>query len=164
MNIVLAGMPGSGKTTVSGILSGMLGYNLVDTDGEIVKKYGAITEIFEKYGEECFRNLESEIVKEVCKLKDTVVSTGGGCLMREENAKAFKACGKIVYLRATAQTLIGRVGGGEGRPLLSGGVEEKILSLMEKRAHVYENCADIVVDTDGISPEQVAEIIAKRVK
>lgn len=164
MNIVLAGMPGSGKTTVGRYLSELLGYSLSDTDGEIVKKYGAIPEIFEKYGEECFRNLESQTVREVCKRDGVIISTGGGCLLRAENVAAFKACGKIVYLKASVNTLLKRVGGGAGRPLLAGNAEEKLKELYVKRAHIYEGCADITVETDGISPEAVAKIIAGRVK
>lgn len=164
MNIVLAGMPGSGKTTVSKLLAQLLGTRVIDTDEEIVKKYGAISDIFDKFGEECFRNLETEIVNTVCGESGAVISTGGGTLLRAENREAFKKSGKIVYLKTGVENLVARVGGGEGRPLLAGDAENKMRELYKKRAPVYEAAADITVQTDGVSPEDVAAQIAETVK
>lgn len=164
MNIVLAGMPGSGKTTISRLLAEALNMRLIDTDEEIVKKYGAITDIFDKFGEECFRNLESQVVNEVCGESGAVISTGGGTLLRPENCAAFKNNGKIVYLKTGVEKLVARVGGGEGRPLLAGDAQNKIRELYIKRAPVYEAAADITVETDGVCPEDIAALIAERIK
>ncbi len=164
MNIVLAGMPGSGKTTISKLLAEALNMRLIDTDEEIVKKYGAITDIFDKFGEECFRNLESQVVNEVCGESGAVISTGGGTLLRSENCAAFKNNGKIVYLKTGVENLVARVGGGEGRPLLAGDAQNKIRELYIKRAPVYEAAADITVETDGVCPEDIAALIAERIK
>lgn len=164
MNIVLAGMPGSGKTTVSEVLAELLKLRAVDTDAEIVSRYGAISDIFDKYGEECFRNLETEVIKSLSEEGGLVVSTGGGALLRAENRDIFKKSGKIVYLKAEVNTLLVRVGDGEGRPLLFGDAENKLRALYEKRAPVYEAAADFTVATDGVSPEDIAKQIAEILK
>ena len=164
MNIILAGMPGCGKTTIARTLGGLLDLNVIDTDAEIVKKYGAINDIFENYGEQAFRNLETEVVKAVCLQSGVIVSTGGGCLLRQENVKLFKESGKIIYLRTQLQTLLNRVEGDTSRPLLKGGAKEKMSRLLKERTPVYESAADFIVDTDNLTPEQISENIANLIK
>ncbi len=161
MNIILAGMPGCGKSTVARILGKKLNFKVVDTDEMIVEKYGAITEIFEKFGEECFRNFETQTVKEISALENVVVSTGGGCLLREENREIFKNCGKIIFLRTGIYELSERLAGDTSRPLLKGDTKSRLEKLMEERAPVYESAADCIVDTDGLTPEEVAEKITE---
>ena len=161
MNIILAGMPASGKTTVSRVLAEKLKVKLVDTDEVIVKKFGAICDIFASFGEEVFRNMETEIVRTVSTQSGLIISSGGGCLLREENVKLFKNGGKIVYLRAKLSTLLNRVEGDTTRPLLSGDKQEKMKALLLKRSPIYEAAADLTVDTDGLTPEQIADNIIK---
>lgn len=165
MNIVLCGMMGCGKTTVAAELSARYGMVSVDTDAEIVKKYGEINAIFEKYGEEYFRTVEEEIVAAVSKqFSNAVIATGGGCVLRESNVKNLKKTGKIIYLRTTPETLVSRVEGDTSRPLLKGGAREKIYSILAVREPVYSAAADLIVDTDGLSPEEIAEKITELVK
>ncbi len=98
-NIVLIGMPGSGKSTVGKALAEELNLNFVDTDSEIVKLSGSeITDIFAKVGEDGFRDLESKVIKEVSALQGTVIATGGGAVLRQENIELFKENGKIYFL------------------------------------------------------------------
>lgn len=156
-------MPGSGKTTVARVFE-KSGYAVVDTDEEIVKAHGSISEIFAKHGEEYFRNLETQAVKKLSALKDAVISTGGGCLIKSENVALLKRNGKIVYLRTRPETLIKRVEGNNERPLLQGGARERIYSLYEARKSVYESAADITVDTDELTPEKTAEKIMELIK
>lgn len=161
MNIVLAGMPCSGKSTVAGEFK-KRGYKVYDTDSEIVKLYGSISGIFEKYGEKYFREIESETVKKLSAVDGAVIATGGGCLLRNDNVKEFKKSGKIVYLKTEIETLCLRAGKGEGRPLLSGDTVGKMKKLYSDRAHIYEQSADITVQADSLSPEEiVTEIINK---
>lgn len=161
MNIILAGMPGCGKSTVARILGKKLNFSVVDTDELIVEKYGVISEIFEKFGEECFRNFETQIVKEITTMENCVVSTGGGCLLREQNRTLFKSCGRIIYLRTKIDALSKRLEGDATRPLLKGDMQGRLQKLMQERAPIYENSADIVVDTDPLTPEEVANKITE---
>ena len=160
MNIVLSGMPGSGKTTIANEFR-KLGKKVYDTDEEIVKSYGRIADIFANYGEEYFRDLESQAVEKLSALSDAIIATGGGCLLREKNAASFKKSGKIVYLRTSRDTLEKRLQGDTERPLLQGGIRERLDKLFKEREHIYQNTADIIVDTDGRTPEQIAQLITE---
>lgn len=163
MNIVLCGMMGCGKTTVAAEFSS-LGYTVVDTDQIIVERHGNIDGIFAKYGEAHFREIESAVTAEVAQeYKSAVISLGGGCVLRAENVKNLKATGKIFYLKARAETLIERLKGDTTRPLLKGGLEEKVNSILSARAHIYESVADFIIDTDELTPAEVAKIIEGKI-
>lgn len=164
MNIVLIGMPASGKTTVAEILGKRLGAKVLDTDALIVEKHGEINKIFENYGEEYFRDLESAVVKEVAKSNNAVISTGGGCPLRKENVQNLKRNGKIIFLRASVAELIKRTEGDGTRPLLRGEREERLRSLFAVRTPAYEEAADFTVDTDGLAPEEIADEITEFIK
>ena len=144
MNIVLCGMMGCGKTTVAAELAAR-GYTVVDTDEVIVGRYGDINGIF-----------AADVAK---KYDGAVISLGGGCVLRAGNVKNLKTTGRIFYLRAKAETLIKRLKGDTSRPLLQGGLEEKVNSILSARAHIYESVADFIIDTDGLTPAEIAKII-----
>ena len=152
-------MMGCGKTSVARELE-KLGYKCVDTDALIVERYGKINDIFAAHGEAYFRDIEAQITAEVAEnYTNAVISLGGGCVLRAENVKNLKASGRIFYLRATAETIIKRLQGDTSRPLLKGGLEEKVNSILSARAHIYESVADFIVDTDDKNCEQIAKII-----
>lgn len=163
MNIVLAGMPGSGKTTVAEELK-RRGKTVFDTDEQIVKSHGAISEIFARYGEEHFRDLETQTVRELCALDGVVIATGGGCLLRGENVKLLKENGKIFYLRTDVETLVKRVGGDTGRPLLQGDTRARIEKLHNDRSRIYAQAADFIIDTDELTPEEIANKITEIIR
>lgn len=160
MNIVLCGMMGAGKTVVGKILADTLGWAWADTDETIASQYGAIPELFEKQGELYFRDLETQTVKTLAQKDRLVISTGGGTLLRTENASLLKQNGVIVYLRASKETLVKRLQGDKPRPLLKAGrIDEKIDELLRARKEIYEGVSHLVVDTDEKTSKVIAEEI-----
>ncbi|MCR5790013.1 MAG: shikimate dehydrogenase [Lachnospiraceae bacterium] len=162
-NIVLIGIMGAGKTTVGKALAESLGYRLVDTDALIEEREGMpIAALFEKKGEEYFRERETETVKELAesaeKAERIVLSVGGGLVMREVNRGYLKKIGLVVYLKAGPETLLKRLEGDNGRPLLMGNREEKLKKLLSEREATYEETADVTLSTDGLS---IGEVVLK---
>lgn len=164
MNVVLIGMMGCGKSTVAETFSKFYGYKKVDTDEMIVSRYGQINGIFERFGENYFRDLESKIVEEVVLISDgAVISVGGGCVLRDKNVKTLKQNGVTVYLRTRAETIIKRLEGNGDRPLLKGELAGRVNEILSSRSKVYESAADIIIDTDGLSPEEIAKKIKENI-
>ena len=164
-NIILEGFMGSGKSTVSELLSDKLELELIDTDEAIEEAEGRkIPEIFEQDGEEAFRDMETGLMEMVISehMRETVISLGGGLPIREKNRELLKRAGKVVYLRTSPETVYDRLKGDETRPLLkSEDPLARIKELQDERGKIYEEAADIIVDTDGKTPAEVAnEIIA----
>ncbi len=163
MNIVLCGMMGVGKSTVGIKIAELTGRRWVDTDEIIGSRYGKISDIFEYYGEAHFRDLETEIVKELAPQDGLVISTGGGMVLKPENSELLKQNGKLFFLRASLETLLERVLADDTRPLLrnTDNAKEMLRELLNRRIPVYEHVADEVIDTDGKSVEETAaEILA----
>ena len=162
MNLILCGMMGSGKTTIGIKIAEQTGRRWYDTDGIIVDKYGKISDIFEYYGESHFRKLETEIVKELADKDNLIISTGGGLVLKSENNVLLKQNGKIVFLRATLETLAKRLKVDGERPLLRTSTEnirDRLNRLLDERSPIYESVADYIVDVDGKTPETIAEEI-----
>ena len=167
MNLILCGMMGAGKTTIGIKIAEISGRRWYDTDGLITDKYGKISDIFEYYGEAHFRKLETEIVKELVKQDGLVISTGGGLVLKKENNALLQENGKIVFLRATLDTLSKRLKVDGTRPLLQTSTEsirDRLAKLMKERMPIYEHVADFVVDVDEKTPETIAEEIINLVK
>ena len=153
-NIVLVGMPGCGKSTVAALLSRELGRETAEADEEIAREAGmSIPEIFSRCGEERFRELETAVLKRLGKLSGRIISTGGGCVTREENYPALHQNGVIVWLQRPVDELPR-----EGRPLsLSSDMGE----LYKTRAPLYGRFADICVSCAGMPEQAAAEIISR---
>ena len=156
-NIILIGFMGSGKTSFGRYLNHNRNFGFIDTDEFIEKQEGrSINEIFSTDGEEAFRDMDSKLIKLLS--LDTVIGVGGGLPIREENGKLLKQLGTVIYLRASVDTLVSRLSGDTKRPLLKGGdLREKIQTLMAKRADIYEERADIIVDTDDCTLQSLYE-------
>ena len=152
INIVLMGMPGSGKSTVGNALARKLGRPFIDTDEVIIEREGLHTsKIIEQKGEPYFRDRETEVVMEVSKLQGYVIATGGGVVLREENMKALKQNGIVVFLDRNILNL-----SKDGRPLSQG--EDALQKLYKERIDLYTKYADITADSN-IPVEGVADSI-----
>ena len=158
-NILLIGFMGAGKTSVGLKLSWKLRIPVEDTDKLIEKRTGkAISEIFQTEGEEAFREMETNLLREISKRPyRRILSVGGGTPVREENRKLLRKCGTVIYLRVRPETVYARLKGDKSRPLLQG--EDPlgtIQRLLESRKEAYESCADIILDVDELSAEECA--------
>ncbi len=157
-NLVLIGFMGSGKTTFGKAFAKQLGMDFLDADEYIVEQAGkTIPEIFAQDGENAFRVLETEVLKRFRdNLSNTVLATGGGMPLCQENARLLKEIGKVVYLTATPKEIYERVKGDSNRPLLQGNNPyEKICNLMKQRKSVYEKVSDVVVDTNSNDLDEI---------
>ena len=160
-NLVLTGFMGTGKTTVGRILAGRLGYDFVDTDEVIESRAGPIHEIFERDGEAGFREMERTVARELAGRTRLVIATGGRMMLDPECAACLEPGADVVCLTAGAETIIERVGDTAPRPLLD--VPEapaRVRELLAERAEGYGRFP--AVDTEGRSPEQVADAVTAR--
>lgn len=155
-NIILCGFMGCGKTTVGENLKKKSGMNLIDTDSYIEKTQGmTISEIFEKYGEDYFRDLEYNACRELSEKRGIIISTGGGALTFQRNVDVLRKTGTIVLIDVPLETLKERLKNDTTRPLLQRpDKDEAMKALYEKRMPLYTAAADVVVDGDK-SPLQV---------
>lgn len=151
-NVVLVGMPSSGKSTVGKELSSMLSREFYDSDDFIEARYGKIGDIFANEGEMAFRNYESEIIAELSLKTGAVIATGGGAVLREANVEALKKNGKIFFLDKALEDLTPT----ESRPLSSS--LEALKKRYEERYPIYESCADFKIEVSG-TPSYVCEKI-----
>jgi shikimate kinase len=158
-NIFLVGMMGAGKTTVGKALARRLGREFIDCDREIVERTGVpIATIFEIEGEEGFRRRESQMLAELAMRRGTVVATGGGAVLAEENRRTMRASGTVVYLRVALDHLHERTRRDTARPLLAKGDRRATLQgLLEQRDPLYQAAADLVVDSGAQSPGTLAQ-------
>lgn len=164
-NIVLTGFMGTGKTEVSKILARKLGYTLIDADIEIEKEQKmTITEIFKQHGESAFRDIEADVIRRLSAVKNAVISTGGGAVLRQENMDNLRKNGVIVCLMASPETILKRTSNNNDRPLLQAeNPLQRIKELLEFRRPYYER-ADVMINTEGKSPFEVVEEIIEKVK
>ena len=164
-NIVLIGFMGTGKSAVSAGLQKLLPLDLVDTDALIEEEEGmSINEIFAKYGEPYFRDCETRLTLKLQERRQTIISCGGGMIMRPENEANLKKSGRVVLLTAKPETIYERVKDSDDRPILKGHMNVAyIAQLMERRRARYEEAADIVIATDGKSVEEICREILEKI-
>lgn len=165
-NIFLIGFMGAGKSTISDYLKNVLAMDVVEMDQCIVERQGmSISDIFETYGEEYFRELETNLLIEMQSRSNVVVSCGGGVPMRERNVAEMKKNGRVVLLTAKPETILERVKDNHDRPLLENNKNVSFIAdLLEKRRAKYEAAADIVVETDGKSELEICEELIHRLR
>jgi shikimate kinase len=157
---------GSGKTAVGRRLATLLGKTFIDSDAEIEKRTGVdIRYIFEKEGEAKFREREREVIADLTTQTDIVLATGGGVVLDPDNRERLAATGTVVYLETTVDTLVRRTKNARSRPLLLNDDPRAVLErLMAVRRPLYEQVADLHVDTTGRQVRAVATDIQQRLK
>ena len=166
-NVILIGFMGCGKTTVGLKLSYRLRRTITDTDKEIEREEKrTISDIFASDGEAYFRDRETACLKKL--LENTagqIISVGGGLPLREENRELLHELGQVFYLRARAETIYERVKSDTTRPLLQGDDPmAKIRTLLQERDEYYRAAADVIIDVDDKSVEQILNEIEEKVK
>ena len=158
-NIYLIGMPGCGKSTLGKAISEKLNMTFTDTDEMIVQKAGMpISEIFGKYGEEHFRDIETECIKEISKEENFVIATGGGLPLRQENRDVMNATGIVIFIDVDLEMLIKRSAFG-GRPLLEGDGVKKLTALYNARYEIYKNTASVIYKSGEDLSENIENVL-----
>ena len=162
---VLIGFMGAGKSTISDYLSTVFAMDVVEMDQIIAERQGmSISDIFETYGEEYFRELETNLLIEMQSRTNVVISCGGGVPMRERNVVEMKKNGRVVLLTAKPETILERVKDNHDRPLIEGNKNVAFIAdLMEKRRAKYEAAADIIIETDGKTELEICEELVQRI-
>lgn len=165
-NIFLIGFMGAGKSTISRALHEIFAMDVIEMDQIIAQNNGmSISEIFDTYGEEYFRQQETQLLIDIQAKKNMIVSCGGGVPMREVNVEEMKKSGKVILLTATPETILKRVETSHDRPLLENNKNVEYISrLMEKRRPKYMAAADVIISTDGKSDIQICEEIIASAK
>lgn len=155
-NIVLIGMPSSGKSTIGKILSEQLNKKLIDTDELIVNKINmSIAEYMKTHSEKEFRDIETECVKEAAKMSNVVVATGGGAILRAENVNVLKQNGKLYFLKRNLELLTPT----ESRPFSSD--MEALKKRYTERLPIYESVCDVVIDNNNEISDAVKQILGE---
>tara|TARA_Y100000590_G_scaffold248738_1_gene279502 strand:- start:2725 stop:3201 length:477 start_codon:yes stop_codon:yes gene_type:complete len=152
---------GAGKTTIGRRLAKSLRRKFVDSDQELERRTGAsIALIFDVEGENGFRERERQIVEELTQLEDIVLATGGGAVLDPDNRAAISTRGFVVYLHASIDKLIERTQRDSGRPLLeTDDPTALMLELLEQREPIYQQVADLIVDTGAMTMEEIVKEI-----
>lgn len=160
-NIVLIGFMGAGKSTISDYMSTMFAMKVVEMDQIIEQREGmSISDIFEVYGEEYFRDAETNLLIEMQSESNVIISCGGGVPMRERNVAEMKKNGRVVLLTASPETILDRVKDSHDRPVIENNKNAEFIGeLMEKRREKYQAAADIVIKTDNKSVMDICEEI-----
>lgn len=164
-NIVLIGMRGSGKSTIGKMLAEKLGKSFTDLDSMLEEKEGmTVAKIVAKNGWEYFREKESVIAQKAAQTTNTVIATGGGVILNEENTKALKQNGTVIYLSAPTDVLIARIGDDPNRAALTDKKtkQEEMEQVFHERKSLYEQAADIMIETSNQTEEQTVEEIISR--
>jgi len=157
---------GAGKSSVGRCLQQRTKLTLLDTDDIVAAKFGiSIPEIFSKYGEHAFREAETQALRELPPAKQTIIVTGGGIVLREQNINFLKRLGIVVWLHGNKETLFERASRVSTRPLLQGkNPREGFVQMLQARLPLYAKVAHIRVDTSVLTDEEVAMAILSKLR
>jgi len=162
---VLVGMMGAGKTTIGSRLARLLDRPFVDSDVQVERRaHRTVRQIFERDGEAAFRVLEAEALAEALFSEEpSVIAAAGGTVLDPLNRRRMQDCGTVVFLDAPPDALVGRVGGDDHRPLLGDDPAPVLQQMYADRRALYEEVADLVVDSSAQTPEEIVERILEEV-
>ncbi|MFC2083492.1 shikimate kinase [Bacteroidota bacterium] len=171
--VYLTGFMTSGKSTIGSILANVLGWDFIDLDDEIVQQTNkSIVQIFKDNGEEYFRKIESELLKEFSNRTKVVIALGGGAIISNTNLELLKSTGKTIYLKVSPETIFKRIKAKTNRPIFKDLVDSKnpkevfikrIKNLLIKREPYYSK-ADLTIDTDKYKLGQTVDLIANKLR
>jgi shikimate kinase len=167
MNIVLIGYRGTGKSAVGAVLAGRLNMKCISMDEKIVEKAKmTIPEIVAECGWPGFRDLESEVARELAALDNIIIDTGGGVIERPESIELLKTRSRIFWLKAGVDTVVSRISNDTQRPALTDGktFTEEVAEVLAKRIPKYRDAADFEIDTETRTPEEVANLLIEKLK
>ena len=165
-NIILVGPMGSGKTTVGRKLSKRLKKDFYDSDHEIINRTGvSIDHIFEIEGESGFRERETEILKNLCSMKNIIIATGGGVVLKLENRDLMKVSAMVIYLSSSIEQILRRTSKSKTRPLLERSKDRRktISDIIEAREGFYQDVASVTINTNGKKLTEVIEEIVNNI-
>ena len=165
MNIVLIGYRGTGKSSVAKMLAARTKWPVVSTDLEIIRKAGMpVPDIIRKRGWDYFRDVESEICKQVGKKDRTIIDTGGGAVLRKENVESLRQRGRMFWLTAEVPTVMARIKNNSDRPSLTGkkSYVEEVEEVLNERLPLYKAAADHMIPTDDRTIEEIANEIQQK--
>mgnify|MGYP001595704606 FL=1 len=156
-NIFIVGSMGSGKTSIGKILAKKNHLSFLDTDHEIIRSSGySIPDIFEKFGEEYFRELETKQLKEMYGMKNHVISTGGGIILKKQNIELIKNLGIVIFLDISINSQINRVKNRKNRPLINdNNLKDNLLSLKKIRDPIYKKISNYIIDVSEKERNQI---------
>ena len=164
-NIVLIGMSGVGKTQKGKYIARNIDWNFMDTDSLIVHQEGmSIDQIFTNYGEEYFRNIETDLIEKISKLQNNVIAAGGGVILRKENVDHLKKNGFIVYLKGDILTIVDNLKRSRTiRPLLKNtdNLYKKVSDLYQLRESLYSSYSHITIDIEAKTPNDIYNEVIK---
>lgn len=169
--VILIGLSGTGKSSLAPLVAREIGYSWVDTDQEITQRFGKpVPDVFREFGEATFRSVEREVVRSACLRDQVVIATGGGAVLDESNWSQMRPGAVIIHLRASTGEIVNRLQTAEQgdpddvRPLLQGSnPEERLTELWKRRKPLYDR-ADIEIETDGKTPDQIVREIVRAVR
>jgi shikimate kinase len=163
-HVCLVGLSGTGKSSVAPLLAAILGLGAVDIDDAVARSAGlSVSELFDREGEQRFRELELDALGSALAGPDSVIATGGGVVTTPAATELLEERATVAWLRARPDVLLARLAAhDEDRPLLSGDAAGRLASMAAERAPLYAAVADLVVDVDDLDPSEVAEHIAAR--
>ena len=165
-HLFFIGFMGCGKSTITEYLAKKLSLQHIDTDHKIeAEQNTTIENIFKENGEDYFRTLENQLLRQLETIQPSVIACGGGMAIKQENVAIMKRCGIVIMLKASPETIFERVRYSKKRPLLNGNMNTLyIKNLMSDRVSIYEQAADFIIDTDQRKPDEIVDDIINTLK